>query len=227
MRIKLIVLLYLGANSLLQAQWQQSGATLSTSNQVVVSNRVKSNEIEFNDANLGHNYDNTRIYRDDQNRDQTYLKLMLGDEQNGIFEIGYKRYQDGVWVPNFSFNRGNLGIATSIPDEKLTVNGNIHAKEVRVDLSVPGPDYVFESDYKLRELVELGQYIRKNKHLPEIPSAKEMEKEGVEIGKLNMVLLKKVEELTLHLIKLNKKIDQLEVANKALVSELRELQTNK
>ena len=54
-----------------------------------------------------------------------------------------------------------------------------------------------------------------------------MEKEGVEIGKLNMVLLKKVEELTLHLIKLNKKIDQLEVANKALVSELRELQTNK
>ena len=63
MRIKLIVLLYLGANSLLQAQWQQSGATLSTSNQVVVSNRVKSNEIEFNDANLGHNYDNTRIYR--------------------------------------------------------------------------------------------------------------------------------------------------------------------
>ena len=57
MRIKLIVLLYLGANSLLQAQWQQSGATLSTSNQVVVSNRVKSNEIEFNDANLGHNYE--------------------------------------------------------------------------------------------------------------------------------------------------------------------------
>ena len=87
--------------------------------------------------------------------------------------------------------------------------------------------YVFESDYQLTELVELEQYIRKNKHLPEIPSAKEMEKEGVEIGKLNMVLLKKVEELTLHLIKLNKKIDQLEVANKALVSELRELQTNK
>ena len=59
---------------------------------------------------------------------------------------------------------GNVGIGTTNPDEKLTVKGTVHAQEVKVDLSVPGPDYVFEPTYDLRSLEETAAYIKSNKH---------------------------------------------------------------
>jgi hypothetical protein len=71
-------------------------------------------------------------------------------------------------------------------------------------LSVPGPDYVFNDDYKLFSLAEIKTYIDKNKHLPEVLSAKEMEANGVNLGEMNMLLLKKIEELTLFVIELKK-----------------------
>ena len=105
---------------------------------------------------------------------------------------------------------GNVGIGTENPDSKLTVKGAIHAQEVRVDLNgAVAPDYVFEKDYKLMPLDELKVYLKANKHLPEVPSAKEMEKNGVQLGEMNMLLLKKIEELTLHLIEQNKIISKL------------------
>ncbi len=108
---------------------------------------------------------------------------------------------------------GNVGIGTTSPDEKLTVKGTIHAQEARVDLSVPGPDYVFEKNYKLTSLSEIQKYIAVNKHLPEVPSAKEMEEKGINLSEMNMLLLKKVEELTLHLIKQEERIKKLENSN--------------
>ncbi|MGY3215091.1 hypothetical protein [Mucilaginibacter sp. HD30] len=95
---------------------------------------------------------------------------------------------------------GNVGIGTASPDEKLTVDGKIHSKEVKVDLSIPVPDYVFEPEYKLTSLDDLRAYVNKNRHLPEIPSAAHMEKEGIMLSEMNMKLLKKVEELTLYLL---------------------------
>ncbi|MDL2144795.1 tail fiber protein [Flavobacterium tructae] len=111
---------------------------------------------------------------------------------------------------------GNVGIGTKSPDAKLTVNGNIHSGEVKVDLDFPAPDYVFSNDYKLRSLQEVEDYVNKNNHLPEIPSAKEFEKNGVLLAEMNMALLKKVEELTLYVIEQNKKINDLEKQNKKL-----------
>lgn len=102
---------------------------------------------------------------------------------------------------------GNVGIGTAVPDEKLTVKGKIHTQEVRVDLNFPAPDYVFANDYKLKSLDEVEAYIKKNSHLPEIPSAKEIEKNGLMLAEMNMSLLKKIEELTLYSIDQNKKID--------------------
>jgi hypothetical protein len=104
-------------------------------------------------------------------------------------------------VPFTVRTSGNVGIGTTSPDQLLTVNGTIHSKEVKVDLSVPAPDYVFEKEYKLPSLEEIKTYIDQNKHLPDVPSAKEMETNGVQLGEMNMLLLKKIEELTLHMIR--------------------------
>ena len=105
-------------------------------------------------------------------------------------------------------NNGNVGIDTINPKEKLSVNGNIRAKEIKVEAE-NWPDYVFEPTYMPMSLPELESYILKNKHLPGIPTAKETETDGVELGKLNKMLLKQQEELILHLIEQNKKIDTL------------------
>jgi hypothetical protein len=96
---------------------------------------------------------------------------------------------------------GNVGIGTISPDAKLSVKGQIHAQEVKVDLTgAIAPDYVFDKDYNLPSLEEIQSYITANKHLPEVPSAKEMEEKGINVGEMNLLLLKKVEELTLYLI---------------------------
>jgi hypothetical protein len=118
---------------------------------------------------------------------------------------------------------GNVGIGTLAPDAKLTVSGQIHAQEVKVTVTAPGPDYVFEKDYKLTSLEEIKNYIDQNKHLPEVPSAKEMEKNGVQLGEMNMLLLKKIEELTLYVIEQNKKMETQQVRIDKQESEIQEL----
>ncbi len=106
---------------------------------------------------------------------------------------------------------GSMGIGTTIPDAKLAVKGNIHAEEVKVDLSVPGPDYVFKHDYNLKSLEEVQNYIKKNGHLPNIPSAQEMEENGIQLGEMNMKLLEKIEELVLYTLEQEERLSEQEL----------------
>ena len=116
---------------------------------------------------------------------------------------------------------GNVGIGTALPDEKLTVKGKIHTQEVRVDMLGPlVPDYVFAENYKLRSLQEVEDFIKENKHLPEIPSASEIEKNGLMLAEMNMNLLKKMEEITLYIIEMKKEIGILKSENKGLKSDM-------
>jgi hypothetical protein len=99
---------------------------------------------------------------------------------------------------------------------RLFVNGNIFANEIQIKSNV-WADFVFNDDYRLKPLSEVNAFIKENKHLPEIPSATEIqEKEGVNVGEMQVKLLQKIEELTLYLIQQNEKIQVLE-------SELNEL----
>jgi hypothetical protein len=103
---------------------------------------------------------------------------------------------------------GNVGIGTNNPTEKLSVNGNIITKKVRVT-QTGWADYVFDKDYELPTLQEIEEYIKKYKHLPEVPTTQEVQEKGVDVGDTQVILLKKVEELTLYLIQQNKQIEQL------------------
>jgi hypothetical protein len=103
---------------------------------------------------------------------------------------------------------GNVGIGTTAisGNYKLSVEGTIRTRKVRVDAGT-WADYVFESDYKLRPLKEVEQYIQQNKHLPEVPSAAEVKKEGLDVGDNQALLLKKIEELTLYVIQQQKQLE--------------------
>jgi hypothetical protein len=150
----------------------------------------------------------------------------------------------------YNTNSGNVGIGTQTPDvnAKLTVNGNIYSNGIvaigpTIDwtkvsnyaLAVngtaiftkikvrtyPWADYVFASDYKLRPLKEVENYINKYHHLPGIQSANDVKENGVDVGNTQSDLLKKIEELTLYVIDLNKKVENLSKENKALKKQIK------
>lgn len=106
---------------------------------------------------------------------------------------------------------GKMGIKTStIPtDADFAVNGQIWARKLKIT-QLSWADYVFRQDYKLRPLPELEAYIKRYRHLPEVPSSARVIKEGIEVGATQELLLKKIEELTLYIIELNKKISALD-----------------
>jgi len=104
---------------------------------------------------------------------------------------------------------GNVGIGTNAPDKLLTVKGIIHAQEVQIDIT-GFADYVFEKGYKLKPLNEIRSYISENGHLPEIPSENDVKKSGMNVADMQVMLLKKIEELTLYAIEQQKRIEALE-----------------
>lgn len=106
---------------------------------------------------------------------------------------------------------GDIGIGTDNPTEVLDVEGNIYAEGnfISGGTTLNVPDYVFEEDYNLRSLEEVGNFIAREKHLPDIPSAAEMGEKGVNMTELQMKLLAKVEELTLHTLQQEQTIKTL------------------
>ena len=128
-------------------------------------------------------------------------------------------------------NDGSVGIGTTDTyGYKLAVNGNLGV-DGDIDLSTTvddnqnfnWPDYVFKKDYNLLSLTEVEKHIKEKGHLPNVPSAKEVEEKGsFSLGEMNKKLLEKVEELTLYLIEQNKNIKKQEKRIKALEAKLAE-----
>jgi hypothetical protein len=127
------------------------------------------------------------------------------------------------------FVSGTVGIGTTkVTGYKLSVDGKIRAgDDIKVYSSTEWSDFVFEDDYELKPLAEVEQYIRNNKHLPGIPSAKEVKTEGVDLVAMDAKLLQKIEELTLYVIEIKKQSDLRAKENEQLKKEIEILKSNR
>lgn len=127
----------------------------------------------------------------------------------------WKVYTEGHDNHGFNYalflrNDGNVGIGTPVTyGYKLAVTGKVLCEELKVKLVTQWPDYVLSPGHKLLSLNELDHFIKENNHLPDLPSAKEVEEKGINVGEMNGVLLKKIEELTIYIIAMQKEMDQL------------------
>jgi hypothetical protein len=116
-----------------------------------------------------------------------------------------------------------IGTTTMPSGYKFAVNGSAIATSMTVKAYANWPDFVFKPTYQLPKLSELKTYIDQNQHLPEIPSEAEVQKNGINLGEMNKLLLKKVEELTLYLIELKQDNDQLKATQKIITEKLNHL----
>ncbi|MEQ1624905.1 MAG: hypothetical protein ABL870_09450 [Sediminibacterium sp.] len=141
------------------------------------------------------------------------------------FKISYKAPKDAVEKEFFSIDsyegRVKIGdVQTQYDGYKLFVEQGILTEKVKVAVkdSKDWYDNVFDLDYKLMSLKKLDQFIQANKHLPDMPTTTEVMTNGLDLGKMNGLLLKKVEELTLHLINQQKEIEELKTQVKQLAN---------
>ncbi len=157
------------------------------------------------------------------------LRVNIGDDNGGEdkFVVGNIFWGDGQWHPFLSVaNNGLVRIGSENSDGNLQVKGTITAKEVTVKDPV-WADFVFDKNYKLRDLKEVDQYIQDNGHLPDIPSEAEVKEKGVNLVEVQAKLLQKLEEITLYAIEQNKKIEQQNTKMNRLEKRIKELEHRK
>lgn len=185
-------------------------------------------------ANMGEGFKifgNANYFK--QNHDGIIFQMEDGNARNGVTDGGFvfrgysrqdSKHKDWMVIKT----GGKVGIGTLNPTAELSVNGKIHTKEVRVDLNLTDwADFVFTKDYHLPSLKEVENHIKEKGHLKDIPSAKEVEKNGIYLGEMDAKLLQKIEELTLYTIEQEKKIDSLEKQHSKIDKQQKEIQNQR
>jgi uncharacterized repeat protein (TIGR02543 family) len=157
------------------------------------------------------------------------LTIIMNSNKTITANFSQASVADSNWHTNglnIYYSTGNVGIGTSNPTQPLTVNGKILATEVEVVSSISA-DYVFESSYPLMTLPDLEEYINQFKHLPCIPSAEEFREKGQNLGKMDDILLMKIEELTLYLLKQEETYNKLIKQQEELKAQVEKLDNKK
>ena len=169
--------------------------------------------------------------------------VSYSDDGSGGGTPGSSLWSEAASGTDIYYNTGNVGIGNDAPNSLLHItttaatdkgftiesggatnfqimgDGRVFAREVEVTLN-NFPDYVFAKDYSLMPLGQLKKYIETNQHLPNIPSAKEVEENGMGMGELNLKQVEKIEELTLYILQLDERLQKLEAENAVLQQEI-------
>src|SRR3989339_461157 len=140
--------------------------------------------------------------------DKTYLYMGANQANNYVILAGVKSHISNNTKLLLNPNGGNVGIGLTNPQHALDVKGVIRTGQVIIDANNL-PDYVFDETYKLKSLQEIETFYKQNKHLEGVPSAKEALENGIELGNFVSTLLKKIEELTIHVVEQNKEIEKI------------------
>lgn len=172
---------------------------------------LSSNAVSYTDVNL--NSGSTYFYRVKARNN--------GGSSSATNEASIRLPIDGVnpQCENiYCDSDGGVGIGTpEVPNGyKLAVNGKVMAEGVKVLMLPDWPDYVFQKDYPLADIESLKKYIDEHGHLPNVPDAKTIENQGIDIGEINVILLEKIEEMSLYLIQMEERIKKLEAENNSL-----------
>lgn len=201
-------------------------ARLTASGQFLLGIQSSSFNTELNSAN------SSSLLLTNNNNRFTGMLNKLSFKSAGLFDASIRTITTGLFTARLGFftnsdvSEGNLIERMSITDAgdvligttnetsgagyKLRVAGKIISEELKVQLQASWPDYVFHNNYKKLDLSELENFIHEHKHLPNIPAATEIETNGIEVGEMQRKMMEKIEELTLYIIELNKKIESQE-----------------
>ena len=234
--MKKIIFMFLIASNLCNAQVANNCATPNTLTKTDSNGNLVCSSITDNGTVLIGSYANPKsFYRYDNefliqplNSTNNIFSWFINDNKpsaSALWMIGSTMSTGGYGASNgFSFmegdgnyqtrffiqdGTGNVGIGTTIipTNYKLAVAGKIIAEELKVQLQTAWPDYVFANDYKLPTLQEVEKQIKENGHLKDIPSAQEVKENGIQVGDMARIQQQKIEELTLYIIELNKKLE--------------------
>ncbi|NML35618.1 hypothetical protein HHL17_00280 [Chitinophaga sp. G-6-1-13] len=153
-------------------------------------------------------------------RFQGGLGISVGQDNSGFIQAYSPTAEDGTLYLNP--NGGNVGVGVhDTKGYRLAVAGNMIAERIVVKNQQRWPDYVFAKDYSLPSLQELEAYISRYQHLPDMPSAATVKEKGVDLEEMNSKLLRKVEELTLYLIQLDKENKELKAEVSAIKANMK------
>ncbi|MGB0521703.1 MAG: hypothetical protein ACPGJS_02025 [Flammeovirgaceae bacterium] len=171
-------------------------------------------KIERINGQIEYKKNGTTFYTSTLTSEETLLVDASFDTEGGTIKgVSTHNFSDGS--PQFNTLKVNtLNLPT---DYKMSVAGKVICEGIKVQLNANWPDYVFDEGYELKSLPEVEAYINTHKHLPNIPPAEKVAASGVDLEKMNRLLMEKIEELTLHLIEQNKKIE----ARQKMINELK------
>ena len=210
-------------------QWTESGGAVyltNLSNKVGIGTASPSSLLELQETNgtsvvlkLTEQGADTWVVQNSKANSFAISLEGSGGAELSILNTGEVRMGAGANVFFLLDASGNVGIGTANPQSKLAVDGTVSTKEVVVT-DVGWSDFVFEDDYALMPLEEVERYIDEHGHLPEIPTAAEIQANGAKLGEMQAKLLQKIEELTLYLIEQQQQIAELEKSNALLRDHL-------
>ena len=203
--LKLMILLIFTCNAWAEGEWATNGDDIYSTNNgnVGIGTTNPDNAQNWNKVLNLHGPSHAKLLVTESSGVKTGIfshagyNGKIGTESNHNLTLTAGYWNDVMTLTT----AGNVGIGTATPSSRLAVNGTISAKEIKVT-ETGWSDFVFEDTYELPSLDSVESYIKKHKHLPDIPSAKEVKEQGLAVSDMLAKQMQKIEEMTLYLIEL-------------------------